>query len=246
LSVRANFVSLPVVTGPNLALIYNESKIGQLSVLLDLREFSAVPTLDRFGVAKNVDQLERFGLLLSVGGSPPEVWEDYRGSMSAEVGAISRIFLGHGVGDLGQIQSLSISQSVQISLLPYVMVRGDPNRHYLIDLVKLPTTLNGQVVSIGSDGRYLLDLPATKIPLVIVDQSPTTVEVNTGQSIRLFVTPGGKAPFSFQWEKAGLTLPDYNTEELFIPSAKVSHSGIYRCLVTDGYQKKLLFKIQRP
>ena len=74
---------------------------------------------------------------------------------------------------------------------------------------------------------------------MIVGQSPSRVEVNTGSPVRLFVQATGKPPLSYGWEKDGTGLPGLGSYELLIPHAKVSDSGLYRCLVTDGYAKSL-------
>ncbi len=242
--VQANFRLLPPVVSPRLEFVYNENLPGKMSVLLDLRSFLETPDLKRFGTTAGFESLDRLGLLLSEAGAKAKsgtgkkIWEDYRVQASAETPVIARIFTGIGVNESGQPDSLSLNQSDQVSAFPYVMMAGDSHRYYLVNPTSLSVDLNGLAVTSGPNG-YLVDLPSTRMPLVIVGQSPSRVEVNTGSPVRLFVQATGKPPLSYGWEKDGTGLPGLGSYELLIPHAKVSDSGLYRCLVTDGYTKSL-------
>ncbi len=66
-----------------------------------------------------------------------------------------------------------------------------------------------------------------------IGQAPALTTAPVGTKIEISVTPEGTGPFTYQWSKGGVLIPNLSAT-MTIPSATVADSGTYLCKVTDA------------
>lgn len=88
-------------------------------------------------------------------------------------------------------------------------------------------------VASGAAALHTLGLVATPIPPAITAQ-PQSITVAAGALGVLQVIPSGIGPFSYQWEKDGVTIPGATNDTYSIASAQPWHIGNYTVTVTDA------------
>ena len=79
---------------------------------------------------------------------------------------------------------------------------------------------------------YALDSDLLLVPL-ISSQSPSTLEVCTGDAISLFVIASGNGVPSYQWQKDGVDISTATSDNFDIAISSSSDAGIYQCIVSD-------------
>ncbi len=86
-------------------------------------------------------------------------------------------------------------------------------------------------------GAVLLptDTPATlfvNVPATIASQS-SSMTVPAGGSVVLSVTPAGTPPFSYQWFRDGVAVPNARSSSLVVSAASIANAGTYTVNVTN-------------
>lgn len=72
-------------------------------------------------------------------------------------------------------------------------------------------------------------------------QTPSVIQKSLNQNIckgdtaKLFVIPGGTAPFNYQWKKNGNNINGAISANYFVPNANTTHAGLYTCEITNDY-----------
>lgn len=91
------------------------------------------------------------------------------------------------------------------------------------------TSPHGTVTS----SKVFLELDAPKTPPAITTQ-PQGTTINEGDLLTLTVEASGSQPFSYQWQKNGIAIPNATGQSLIIPSAQPTDSGNYRVVVANS------------
>lgn len=66
-----------------------------------------------------------------------------------------------------------------------------------------------------------------------IDDQPTSLTVNVGETATFKVNPGGKAPFQFQWQFTNFNIPGATNPKLVLKNVQVKDAGAYRVLVKN-------------
>jgi formylglycine-generating enzyme required for sulfatase activity len=83
----------------------------------------------------------------------------------------------------------------------------------------------------GSDAGYFNDVWCS--PKIGVFQQPVTQSVNLASPVTFSVTASGAPPFTYQWRKDGVDIPDATDATYSILSATELDEGSYDCVITS-------------
>ncbi|GLH07003.1 Mucosa-associated lymphoid tissue lymphoma translocation protein 1-like protein [Gryllus bimaculatus] len=94
-----------------------------------------------------------------------------------------------------------------------------------------------------SDGHYQeYSVPVNVMMLPeppVIQEQPESKTVNIGEEVIISCKAVSYPPPTYEWMRDNTVLVDQNGPVLKIPHASLSHSGIYKCSVSNGYNVKV-------
>ena len=159
-----------------------------------------------------------------VAGLPPEITSPLQPRTVAE-GATA--VLSVGVGGAGPFSYQWLFNGI--------LMDAAPEASLVISNMLLTQTGDYSVYVMSPSGAaFSGPVRVEVLPLPVITQSPTSLNVALGSNFGLSVSAAGTGPLRYQWLFNGTNLPGATLSNYWVTNAQFSHAGPYQALVTDS------------